>query len=553
MKLPQLIDYQQAVQARTFADPLLNGGQPVLTPLKQASVASGGFALTFEVRAGGRRFAVRCFHKQSKRLRERYTAVAEFVQRHRGGLDFLTDVAYVPEGIRVNGGVFPIVRMPWVNGERLDSWIEDHLHEPHRLDRVSKQLVIAATRLRAAGAAHGDLQHGNILVDSSDRVQLVDYDGMYLPALADFGAAEYGHRNYQHPDRGHSYDNRLDMFATAVIDLSMGALRYNPSLWEEYNTGENLLLEAEDFADPARSEVFGRLLEIEPLADQTRRLMDACKAGFSAVPTILAGEHATGPSSRTGPRRSLGPRALDAHDRDALLACVGDHVTIVGQVTDTRIAHTQRTTTTFINFGNWRHGASRIVAWGKINREIEAKFGKQAEALRGSWVMLSGMVMQFHSNGSDAPCPQIELKRFQTLRVISEAQAKAYLSPPPEPEAAPTTLPPPAVQTESGPEPAQQDAPPASGVYRWKAPPKPSTTEEDLTRRLDQLYSSPSFIRPTAPASPPQPARPQPPAPQPHPPPAPPVYLPPQPQSAQPAAKAARAGWRQRLRAWWRW
>ncbi|SDU62224.1 hypothetical protein [Amycolatopsis keratiniphila] len=549
VKLPQLIDYQQAVQAKTFADPVLRNGQPALTPFRQASVASGGFALTFDVRAGSSRFAVRCFHKQSKSLHERYTAVAEFVQRHRGDLDFLTDVAYVPEGIRVNGGVFPIVRMPWVDGERLDSWIENHLHEPHRLDRAGKQLITAAARLRAAGAAHGDLQHGNILVDSSDRVQLVDYDGMYLPALADFGAAEYGHRNYQHPDRGHSYDDRLDIFATAVIDLSLGALRHAPALWKEYNTGENLLLEAEDFTDPARSEVFGELLKIAPLADRTRRLMDACKASFSAVPAILAGEHTAGRSTQTALRRPLGPRALDARDRDGLIARVGDHVTIVGQVMDTRIAYGQRTTTTFINFGNWRHGASRIVAWGTINREIEAKFGKQAEGLRGSWVMLSGMVMQFHSKGSDAPCPQIELKRFQTLRIISESQAKAHLSPPSEPKAAAATLPPPTARTEPDAEPVQADAPPTSAVYRWKAPPKPSTAEDDLTRRLDQLYSSPSFVRPTTPAVSPQPAPPQPPAP----PSAPPVHLPPQPQPAQPAAKAARTGWRERLRAWWRW
>jgi hypothetical protein len=545
VKLPQLIDYQQAVYGRTFADPLLRNGQPRLNPQRQPSVASGGFALTFDVAAGGRRFAVRCFHKQSQRLRERYIAVGDFVRQHRGSLDFLTDVAYVAEGIRVNGTVFPIVRMPWVDGERLDTWVENHLHEPHRLDGIRNQITAAATRLRAVGAAHGDLQHGNILVDNADRVRLVDYDGMFLPTLASFGASEYGHRNYQHPERGDSYDKRLDTFAASVIDVSLAALTHDPSLWWDFNTGENLILEAEDFAAPAQSEVLARLAGIAPLSDRTRRLVDACRASFVAMPAILAGERTSKPNlqSPTASRRPAGPRALAAHDRATLMARVGDQVTIVGRVTSTRMAVGQVTTATFINFGDYRDGDFTIVAFGALSQELEAAFGKNVEALRGSWVTLSGMVTQYQSRWSGVPTPQIELERVQTLRVLSETEAKAQLAPPQQYKA------PSAPQ--AAPAPTPQSSTPASGVYRWKAPPssKPNPKADDLVRRLDQLYSSPSFHRPSPlpPPAPPPPRRtPPPPAP-------PPAYpSPPAQPPAQPRSAPARTSWWQRQRDKWR-
>ncbi|MCG8918133.1 hypothetical protein L6E12_20330 [Actinokineospora sp. PR83] len=532
MKLPQLIDYQQAIQARSFADPALRYGTPELTPLRQPLVASGGFALTFTVNSGGQRFAVRCFHKQGARLRERYAAVAEFVQAHRVDMGFLTDVAFVAEGIRVNSGVFPIVRMPWVEGKRLDSWVEDHLHEPRRLDQVRSQVTAAAARLRAAGAAHGDLQHGNILVDGTDRIRLVDYDGMYVPALADFGASEFGHRNYQHPDRANSYGSHLDAFSACVIDLSLEALKYDPALWHDFNTGENLILEAEDFAAPARSEVFARLARIGAVAERARVLIAACQADFAAVPAILAGERVsgTGRQSTSTAKRPAGPRAVDAHNRSALMARVGDHVTIVGQVTDTRAVDGRQTRTAFINFGNWRNGAFRIVAWGGITRELEATFNQEVTALRGSWVALSGMVTQYWAQGATRPSPQIELKRVQTLRILTEAAANAMLAPPP------ATPPPPAPPPPAAPLP---DSPPLPTTAPRGSLPRATrahTDADDLARSLDRLYSSRRATR--TPATPPTPVH------QPLP-----VHPPPPTHHRPPVP---RLSWWQRVRARWR-
>src|SRR5207248_10425515 len=61
-------------------------------------------------------------------------------------------------------------------------------------------LFRSVRHLEAAKVAHGDLQHGNILVRGGS-IQLVDYDGMWVPALSGRDATEIGHRAYQHPER----------------------------------------------------------------------------------------------------------------------------------------------------------------------------------------------------------------------------------------------------------------------------------------------------------------------------------------------------------------
>src|SRR5438034_11486371 len=65
--------------------------------------------------------------------------------------------------------------------------------------------------------AHGDLQHGNILVRGGS-IHLVDYDGMWVPALKGRHATETGHRAYQHPERSEQdYGQEIDRFSVLVI------------------------------------------------------------------------------------------------------------------------------------------------------------------------------------------------------------------------------------------------------------------------------------------------------------------------------------------------
>ncbi len=300
MKYPTPGEYQEAVQspAAVFSDPILKDAEPEMTKLGLPEAMTGAFAVVFPMRAHGVRWAVKCFLTDVPDQRERYHAVARCLAGaelpHTAAFD------YQPQGIHVHGDALPVLKMEWLDGISIARFIESHLSRP---DEPSSEVsghgsdVLKALhnswremirRLEKAGIAHGDLQHGNILVDGKTRVRLVDYDTMYVPSLQGKKSPEVGHRNYQHPDRDESdFGPYLDRFSALVIDTAIQACIYKPELWARYSTGENLLFGASDFFDPDASALFDELLlapgALRAQADMLRR---ACHAEPEDAPSL---------------------------------------------------------------------------------------------------------------------------------------------------------------------------------------------------------------------------------------------------------------------------
>ncbi len=286
MNWPLASDYQDAVQnPRTcFEDPDLKAGHVVLTRLMLPRVASGNFASVYEIHRDVNRWALRCFLRQGSDQQSRYALLS----RHLAGLSLpgLVEFAYEPQGIRIRGGWFPIVKMEWVEGTGLHTFIEKHLHDGKALRNLALQWLGLMDRLKQAHIAHCDLQHGNVLVTPQGQLRLVDYDGMFVPALAGRPSLELGHSNYQHPRRtAHDYNENLDAFSALVIYISIRALIVEPGLWAQFHTGENLILSAPDYKTPHSSPAFARLSRhpdpaIRALA---QRLAQACTDPIAAM------------------------------------------------------------------------------------------------------------------------------------------------------------------------------------------------------------------------------------------------------------------------------
>src|SRR5437773_1211493 len=133
---------------------------------------------------------------------------------------------------------------------------------PASLEALRAKWVTLVRHLEAAQVAHGDLQHGNILVRGGS-IQLVDYDGMWVPALRGRKATELGHRAYQHPERSEQdYGQEIDRFSALVIYLSLAALERDATLWERFHTGDNLIFVREDFHQLGRSAIWQQLRRI---------------------------------------------------------------------------------------------------------------------------------------------------------------------------------------------------------------------------------------------------------------------------------------------------
>ena len=113
--------------------------------------------------------------------------------------------------------------MRWVEGLTLAEFVEEHLERPGNLKMLLDLWVKLAARLREAEMAHADLQHGNVLLvpmsGGSLALRLIDYDGMYVPALAGTRSGEVGHPAYQHPQRLRegTYNAEVDRFSHLAI------------------------------------------------------------------------------------------------------------------------------------------------------------------------------------------------------------------------------------------------------------------------------------------------------------------------------------------------
>lgn len=267
MAWPNPSDYQEALQnpQRAFADAELRRGTVSLTRLGLPRPISGNFATVFEVTTGARKWAVRCFSREVSDQQQRYSAIHRYLMDR--SLPYTAGFEYLPQGIMVRGRWYPVVKMEWVEGDQLDTFIVKNIQRPQVLQPLPKKWLDLTQSLRAVSIAHGDLQHGNIIVTPQGGLRLVDYDGMVIPALAGQPPQEIGHRHYQHPSR--TLNARftpgnflsLDNFSAWVIGISLALVCLDPRLWTQAQAGEDsLLFQESDYKQPGRSATL-RLLQ----------------------------------------------------------------------------------------------------------------------------------------------------------------------------------------------------------------------------------------------------------------------------------------------------
>ena len=264
IRLPTAMEYRDALQAPdlAFLDRELRGGRLVLDRLGLPRASSGNFAAVFHVRCLLRQYAVRCFLRSTEGAHERYRLISGALGDAPATAGRWTvGFEYVPEGVRVGGAVYPLIKMEWVDGTQLHTYVGANLGRPDTIYELAGSFLTMMCDLRQSGLAHGDLQHGNILVTRVGGLKLVDYDCMFTPRMAGEPAPEVGHPNYQHPQRtAEHFDASLDDFSSWVIYVSLVALAYAPWLWSRFDGGDEcLFLRKKDFLYPESSEAIGAM------------------------------------------------------------------------------------------------------------------------------------------------------------------------------------------------------------------------------------------------------------------------------------------------------
>jgi hypothetical protein len=291
--------YNEAIQspATNFADPDLRRGQAAANAFGIPTPLSGNFADVYQVRCpDGSRWAVKCFTRETPGLRERYAEISRHLRQAR--LRMTVDFDYLEQGIRVAGRWYPALKMEWVEGQTLNQFVSRVAHKPIALDALLLLWARMARHLRREGIAHCDLQHGNVLLVPEDgarslALRLVDYDGMFVPALAGRPSGEAGHASYQHPRRllEGTYSLEMDRFPVLLVATALAALRVKGhELWERYDNGDNLLFTQEDLEAPSKSRLFYELLKVDNQTVRvlTHTLIEATRQPLDQTPLLEA-------------------------------------------------------------------------------------------------------------------------------------------------------------------------------------------------------------------------------------------------------------------------
>ena len=281
MSWPTPQEYNEAVQnsLHNFADEELRKGAVQVNSIGLPRVASGAFASVYRMHCPSRDVAVRCFLKNTADQHARYAEISSFVMTD--DLECTVGFEYVEQGIKIGSEWYPILKMEWVEGHSLDLYVRHHVSDSAKMAKLLESTQKTAMELRRGGIAHGDLQHGNIIVRDDGSYRLVDYDGMFVPKMGETLSNELGHRNYQNParDAGH-FGPYLDNFSAWSIYTSIFCLSKDPSLLERLQAcDECLLFRQVDYRYPLKSKAFYTLenhpdLEIRAAARRFRSLLD---------------------------------------------------------------------------------------------------------------------------------------------------------------------------------------------------------------------------------------------------------------------------------------
>ena len=265
MNYPLISDYISSILSAEDNFKELTHLRPVLDEEGQPIMNSGNFAVVFKMKdeQTGKLYAVKCFLKEQEGRAESYKLIEEELEFVSS--NYLTSIRYMEDELFVDSNntddtEFPVLLMDWVEGITLDKYIRTHLGYAYGLAMLTYRFCKLASWLLTQPFAHGDLKCDNIIVKEDGSLVLVDYDGMYVPAMKGQKAREMGSPDFRHPKRTEdNFDEHIDDFAIASILLSLKAISLNPKLLNLYGDSDRLLFSQKDYLDLGNSYVINAI------------------------------------------------------------------------------------------------------------------------------------------------------------------------------------------------------------------------------------------------------------------------------------------------------
>ncbi len=266
MNYPLISEYIEAIQSAEDNFEELSYLRPVLSDDGLPVMTSGNFAVVFKMKdkRDGKLYAVKCFTKEQKGRAEAYRQITEELKDVDS--PYLVSVRYLDKELFVDTEQtreteFPVLQMDWVEGKTLDKYLRENLDDKYALEMLAYRFCQLAQWLMPQPFAHGDLKPDNILVLEDGTLVLVDYDGMYVPAMKGQKARELGSPDFRHPQRTENdFDENIDSFSIVSILLSLKIISFLPAFLETYGAKDRLLFTQNDYRTGAWHEVIDRCI-----------------------------------------------------------------------------------------------------------------------------------------------------------------------------------------------------------------------------------------------------------------------------------------------------
>ena len=272
MQYPLISEYLAAIQDAHENLDKLNHLVPVLDKHDEPYRSSGAFAVVFKMKdeQTGKCYALKCFTEEQEGRAEAYRQIAEELEFVDS--PYITSVKYLEKELFVDSNCedeeFPVLLMDWIEGETMETYIAANYTDTHAMSMLCYRFCKMAAWLRSQSFAHGDIKPDNIIVRPDGTLTLVDYDGMFVPAMKGQKSPTIGTKDFSHPLRTiDDFDETIDDFALASIALSLKAISLDSSLLQSYGASDRLLFSATDYLDLSKSKIFtalqGLLADVE--------------------------------------------------------------------------------------------------------------------------------------------------------------------------------------------------------------------------------------------------------------------------------------------------
>ena len=276
MQYPLISEYLTAIQDAHDNLDKLNHLVPVLDKHGEPYRSSGAFAVVFKMKdeQTGKCYALKCFTEDQEGRAEAYRQIAEELEFVDS--PYITSVKYLEKELFVDSNCeddeFPVLLMDWIEGETMETYIAENYTDSYEMSMLCYRFCKMAAWLRSQSFAHGDIKPDNIIVRPDGTLTLVDYDGMFVPAMKGQKSSTIGTKDFSHPLRTiDDFDETIDDFALASIALSLKAISLDSSLLQSYGASDRLLFSATDYLDLSKSKIFTALQSL--LADVEARTL----------------------------------------------------------------------------------------------------------------------------------------------------------------------------------------------------------------------------------------------------------------------------------------